>query len=304
MSALAEHLGRYLALRRALGFRLAQHEDVLRSFVSFVEARGGDSITVGAALAFASDTTESQAARRLSIIRVFARHLAAIDPSTEVQPKGCRPERRGRRAPHVFSCEEVTALMDAARRQRPELWGLSLATMVGLAFTTGLRPTEIRRLDRDDVSLGDGQLAVMHSKGGKSRLLPLHPSTVEALSDYAELRDLVVGGGETAFFVDRNGARIPAHVNSAAFARLRSEVAIPTAPGGRPARLGDLRHSFAVATMVDWHHAGVDVQRHLPVLSAYLGHLRPAHTYWYLEAVPELMAPIAERLAAAWEGQL
>lgn len=168
-----------------------------------------------------------------------------------------------------------------------------------------MRPGEAYRLDCDQVDLVAGELAVTSSKFAKSRVLPLHPTTVEALRDYRARRDLVARPGEVAMFLSRAGRRRVASAQAAAtFRSLLVATAIEAPPGRRPPRLYDLRHSFAVHTLIDWHQAGVDVQARLPVLSAYLGHLVPANTYWYLEAAPELMAVVAGRLAASWEAGL
>lgn len=169
---------------------------------------------------------------------------------------------------------------------------------------TGLRPGEVYRLGRSHVDFDDAQLRVMHSKHGKSRQIPLHPTTVTALRRYAGLRDRSFADPTSdGFFLTAEGTDVTSELVTDTFGRLLNAVPIHTPYGRRRPRLGDVRHSFAVSTLVSWHHAGVDVQRQLPVLSAFLGHNEPAATFWYLEATPELMAIAAARLESSWQGR-
>ena len=176
MTALAEQLERYLALRRALGFQLTEHGRVLGAFVADLERKGDTSVTVAAALAWASSAaTDNQAARRLSMLRRFAVYLSAFDPATEVPPINLGPAGPTRSRPYLYSAGEIGALLEAAAALRPERWAASVATLVGLMSATGIRPGEALRLERGHVDLDAGQLAVMHSKFGKSRQLPPPP---------------------------------------------------------------------------------------------------------------------------------
>lgn len=302
MSGLGEHLDGYLMLRRSLGYRLEEHGRVLPGFVLYAQARGQATVRNATALAWADEaSTDGARARRLSMLRGLARYLSAFDSNTEIPPRGpFGPGLRG--TPHIFSEAQIIRLMGAACGLAPIRFGVTMAALIGLMAATGLRPGEIRRLDRADVDLRAGQLTVWHSKFGRSRRLPLHDSTVAALSDYAASRDHTgLGPGDEAFFPDRKGAWLTAPVLSRAFRDLRQQASITARAGQRPARLGDLRHTFAVATLLSWHRAGVEAQQRLPVLSAYLGHVNPAQTYWYLQATPELMALVAERLERSME---
>lgn len=161
---------------------------------------------------------------------------------------------------------------------------------------TGIRPGEAYRLGRLDVDPDDAALAVVHSKHSKSRRIPLHPTTVTALGRYAAVRDREVQCETTTFFVTADGRPLDSHDVASTFRKLLLATASISPPPGRPGRVGDLRHSFAVSTLLSWHRSGADVPSRLPVLSAYLGHNDPHATYWYLEAVPELMALAARRL--------
>jgi integrase/recombinase XerD len=266
MSTLAAHVEGYLGIRRALGHRLQVHDRLLGDFVAYLAQRGHGRVTVDAAIGWASappEASAAQVARRLSVVRGFATYLVAFDPTTEVPPAHLVAPGAGRRTPYVFTAAEITALMSAARQLRPPLRAAGFTALIGLMACTGLRTSEAFRLDRCDLDLVDGLLLVRHSKYGKSRRIPLHPSTVAALARYR---------------------------------RLLAQAAITVPAGRRAPRLHDLRHAFAVATLRDWHADDLDVQASLPALSEYLGHLNPAHTYWYLEAVPELTAELAARL--------
>ena len=304
MSALSEHLDRYLALRRALGYKLDGHGRHLASFVAYLDELDQQTLTVHAALSWASKTGgESQVASRLSMVRGFATYLSGFDPGTEVPPARLVASGVSRVRPYLFSNRQIRVLMRAARALGPKQWGETMATLLGLLAATGLRPGEAYRLERSHVDLAGHQLAVMCSKDDKSRLLPLHASTVAALRRYAKRRDQLARRAEHAFFLSPTGrGGIASGHAAAAFRELLCATAIAAPPGRRPPRLYDLRHSFAVQTLIDWHRAGIDVQRQLPVLSAYLGHLVPANTYWYLEAAPELLAIVAKRLSPCFEG--
>lgn len=304
MTRLEDHLDRYLQLRRSVGYQLAEHGRLLPDFVRYAKSRGDTTVRTQTALAWADAACDGQRSRRLSFVRGFARYLTAFEPCTEVPPRGLRPDVRGRVAPHIYSPEEIVRLMNEALALRPAPLGATLQALIGLMASTGLRTGETRRLDREHVDLAGAQLTVWHSKSGRSRRLPLHESTVAALADYQALRDHAHPQPATqAFFVDGGGGRLDGPALSRAFRGLRAGAQIIAKSGQGPAVLGDLRHTFAVATLLSWHQQGHDVQRQLPVLSAYLGHVNPRQTFWYLEATPELMALVAERLERSWEAR-
>lgn len=303
MSPLTGHVAAYLGMRRALGYQFVEHERMLTDLAAAVDRRGETHLSVDAVLAWAvADGTVSrgQAARRLSVARRFAAYLAAFDPATEVPPVKLLPGGAERVTPFIFTPEQVQALITAARRLSPPLRAASVATLLGLLAATGMRPGEARRLDRDDVDLPDGLLMVRNSKFGKTRIVPLHASTVAALARYTRRRDrLCPHPTDPAFLLTADGTRMSAAALSGTFRRLRTQAGITVPPGQRPPRPHDLRHTFAVDTIAGWHAEGVDVQRRLPVLSTYLGHLNPANTYWYCQAVPQLMAVVADRVEAS-----
>jgi integrase/recombinase XerD len=302
MTSLADHLDRYLAVRRSVGYQLEEHGRVLPDFVRYAQSTGETTVRTQTALAWvAGASSDGQRGRRLSMVRGFARYLLAFDPATEIPPRGLGPDSQARSVPHIYSNDEIARLMNAAIALEPASFGVTMQALIGLIASTGLRPGETWRLDRQHVDLAGGQLTVWHSKFGRSRRLPLHESTVKALADYSMLRDRAHPQPSTeAFFLSPTGARLTSAVVSRAFRELRRRASIVTPVGQGPAVLGDLRHTFAVSTLLAWHRAGVDVQRQLPILSAFLGHVNPRQTFWYLEGTPELMALVAERLES-WE---
>lgn len=305
MSGLEDHLDRYLAVRRSLGYQLEDHRRVLPDFVRYAELRGETTVHTQTAIGWAAGAvSDGRRARRLSLVRCFARYMAAFEPTTEIPPRALGPADHVRPIPHIYSQEEIAGLMSAAAALQPVSFGATMQALIGLMAATGLRPGETWRLDRGHVDLAAGQLTVWHSKFGRSRRLPLHPSTVQALADYATVRDRFHPDPRSdAFFLSTTGVRLTSPIVSRAFRQLRNAAGIVTAAGQGPAVLGDLRHTFAVRTLLEWHRAGVDVQRQLPVLSAYLGHVNPRQSYWYLEGTPELMALVAEHLERCWEAR-
>ncbi len=306
MSELRQAINQYLALRRSLGFELREPETVLRRFVSFAEREGAAYITTDLVLRWTSEPSKAQPATWASwvaIVRRFARWWSATDPRTEVPPDGLLPHRFGRQPPYIYSNDEIERLVRAAA-QLPSANGmraLTYSTYFGLVAATGMRMSEGLALDRSDVDLDEGILTVRRTKFGKSRLIPLHTSTREALESYAAQRDRILRRVETpAFFVSEQGRRITQWSTRYNFARLSQQIGLrPPAGGhrhGHGPRLHDLRHRFAVRTLIEWYRTGLDVEREIPKLATYLGHVHVNDTYWYLEAVPELLQLATERL--------
>lgn len=300
-SVLAQHLSDYLAMRRALGFKLERSGALMAQFVGYLDSVGAGVITTEAALAWA---TEPQAAHvswwstRLAAVRLFAKYMVNIDPMTQVPSADLLPAPRLRATPFIYCPNDVTALMAAARTSTSvPLIAATYATLIGLLAVTGMRVGEAIDLDRDDVDLDDGVLVVRHGKFGKSRELVLHPSTVAAMRDYAALRDRTRPWTWTqAWFISSSGSRLNHKNVHERFHRLTQAAGLaPCSATCRP-RIHDLRHSFAVTTLLGWYHSGVSVQPRLPLLATYLGHVDPAGTYWYLTATPELMQAISQRL--------
>jgi integrase len=302
-SGLAQHLDDYLAMRRALGFKLRDYDHWLQQFVSYLDRISATAITVEAALAWATqpaDAAPKWLAMRLTMVRGFARYMAGIDPATEVPSTQLLPDPRSRATPFIYSSSDIAVLMRAARGSTnlPLAAASTYRTLLGLLAVTGMRLGEAINLDRDDVDLDEGVLMVRQGKFGKSRELALHPSTVTVLRDYAALRNRTRQRTRTAqpWFVSSNGSALSHSTVQHWFRRLtRSAGLLPRSATCRP-RIHDLRHTFAVNTLLGWYRAGVDVQARLPLLSTYLGHVDPTHTYWYLTATPELMQAVLHRL--------
>jgi len=305
MSALFAALENYLALRRSMGFKLERAGKLLAQFVAHCDATGAATVTIELALGWAMlprNRDSNWAAARLSVVRGFAKHLALLDERTEVPPADLLPARSHRATPYLYSEDEVRRLMAAAGELRSPLRRATSQTLLGLLWVSGMRIGEALRLDRDDVDLVQGVLVVRDSKFGKSRELPVHYSTTDALGCYARRRDELCSQARSpAFFISLAGSRIRYDNFHLAFLALVREAGIaPRSATCRP-RPHDLRHSFAVRTLIDWYRDGGNVESRLPQLSTYLGHVHPASTYWYLSAAPELLALAADRLEAATE---
>jgi integrase len=300
MSGLRGAVDDYLSVRRALGFQLVGAGRLLAQFADFAETVGADTITTDLALQWATlppGRSVTWHAQRLGAVRGFARWLQAIDPATQVPPADLLPARTRRTTPYLYSEADITALMGAAGRMRSPLAAATMQTFIGLVFATGLRRGEVLGLDRGDLDPDTGVLRVREAKFGKPRQLPLHASTVAALIDYATRRDRLCPRPRTAaLFVSSTGNRLSASTVSQTFRDLLRQTGIEhRAPERRP-RIHDARHTFAVTTLLGWYRDGGDVQARLPLLSTWLGHADPRHTYWYLHAAPELLASVADRL--------
>ena len=298
MSDLDRHLDDYLRVRRALGFKLAFPGRVLPQFVRYLQAAGASTVTVELAVAWAGLPAHVQPisrSHRLGAARSFARYLATVDPATEVPPRGIWPSAAPRRTPYLWSESDIGGLLAAARGLRPTLRATTLEALFGLLACSGMRVGEALRLGGQDVDLAAGVITVREAKFARSRLVPLHPSTTDALRSYADRRDrLCPKVISPAFFLSTAGTAPSYGSVLWAFVRLTTAMGLRTATA-RP-RIHDLRHSFAVRALVDWHRSGLDVEARLGVLSTYLGHVDAAGTYWYLSASPELMELAAARL--------
>lgn len=296
MSGLRAAAGDYLVMRRALGFKLTTQARHLMSFVAFCEERGVTQVTADLAIRWATSSgSEVYQARRLDTVRIFARHLKALDPATEVPPTDVLTHRQKRIPPFLYSTAEVTALMRAADALAPPLRAATWRTLIGLLAVTGMRQGEACRLRREDVDLGTGTVVILDSKFGKSRQVFLHPSAITALDAYQQTRHRAFTQAAT-FLVNSRGGPLDAGNIQHTFATLVAEAGIQAAPGQRAPRLHDLRHGYTIATMLDWYRDGGNVQARLPALSTWLGHVDPKSTYWYLQAVPELLTLAAGKL--------
>jgi len=298
----------YLQLRQSLGFTLYAARRALPTFAAFLDQRRAAHLTIALALEWAQANPAVRPvewARRLSFVRGFARHWSAQDPHTEVPPWRLLPYRPQRARPYLYTDAEVRRLLDAAQ-QLPSAHGLRGPTyhaLLGLLAVTGLRIGEALQLHAADVDLAAGVLTIRGAKFGKTRLVPIHPSTQRVLARYAARRDRVLDGRPAgSFFVSGRGNRLDKGAVHRTFYAVSRQVGLRGATASHGPRLHDFRHRFAVQTLLRWYRAGDDVERRLPLLSTYLGHGHVADTYWYLTACPELMGAAVQRLEARWEG--
>lgn len=301
----------YLAERRALGFDLTITGRRLLAFARYSDTHSPiGPLTIAAAVAWAREATRPSPitwARRLEIVRPFARYLRRTDPATEVPPTSLMGRAHRRLAPHVYTPGELHALIDEARRLSPRdgLRPDTMATLLGLLACTGVRISEALRLQRGDVDLDAGLLHIRLTKFRKARLVPLAPSAVDALRTYAARRDGRVPVPPTLAFFLVDGPRPLSYSKvRTAFGRIRRRLEWTDQ---RCPRIHDVRHTFACRRLLEWHRDGVDVDARLVDLSTYLGHARVSDTYWYLSGFPELLALVGERFerfaapgAGAW----
>lgn len=300
MSALSAHVEDYLRLRRGLGYKLERAGLVLPQFVAYLEAAGVATVTTDLAIAWSRLPAHANArywAQRLAIVRGFARYLQTIDAATQVPPPGVFPARRHRPAPYLWSQGDIAGLLAGARALPSPLRAATHEALFGLLAVSGMRVGEAVGLDRDNVDLDVGVITIREAKFDRSRLVPLHATAATALARYTGERDrLCPKPRSAAFFLSATGTRLDRNGVDKTLRVLTSAMGIRTATV-HP-RAHDLRHAFAVATLVRWMRSGADVDEHIAVLSTYLGHVSPADTYWYLSAAPELMELAAERLEA------
>ena len=291
----------YLKRRRGVGFELRIEGDELLRFARWTDARGHRGpVTTDLALGWArsaGQATPLYRARRLEIVRCFARHQAALEPGTEIPPSGILGPAHRRTAPYIYSSREIARLLALAGRLRSprRLRGRTYVALLGLLACTGLRISEALALDRTDLDLRAGVLVIRRTKFRKSRLVPLHPTATRALRAYLVCRDRSPSLGSAALFVDEAGQRPPYSTVRTVFRGLANRAIGATPSDRRRPRLHDLRHTFACQCLLRWYRGGHDVDHRMPALSTYLGHAKVSDTYWYLTGVPQLMAITARR---------
>ena len=312
MSTLREAVQHYLSLRRSLGFKLINVASILESFVAFAEGEAASHVTTDLTLRWIDLSTAKEPATlayRYNIVRRFAIWRSASDVHTEVPPKSLMPYRNQRKPPYIYSDEEIEKLVETARKlPSPKgLRGPTYATLFGLMAATGIRISEAVSLDRQDVDLEECVLSICKSKFGKSRLVPLHVTTRDALVNYTKTRDRILPRLQSdAFFVSDRGTRVKNWTARDNFAVVSRQIGLRKKIKGKRVgcgpRLHDMRHRFAARTLVDWYRAGINVEHEIHKLSTYLGHAHVNDTYWYLEAVPELLELATQRLMQERKG--
>jgi integrase/recombinase XerD len=309
MNTLRQALHEYLAMRRSLGFRLKRVTPRLLDFVAFMEQQRAPYITVPMALAWAKQPADAQLAtwaQHLSFVRSFARYRRATDPRTEVPPKDLLPYRPKRARPYLYSDREIRDLLRAAPKlQRRGLQPDTYYCLLGLMSVSGMRVSEVRNLELQDVDLKEEVLTIRGAKFGKDRLVPLHPSTCRVLARYLARRQRMWAkrAGPNYLFVSSRGNRLDDGDIRRTFHALSREIGLRGPTDSHGPRLHDLRHRFASLTLLRFYRAGEDPERRLPALSTYLGHVHWSDTYWYLSALPGLMREAVSRLERQWEEQ-
>ena len=307
MISLRKAVENYLTMRRSLGFKLRDMGYNLWHFVAFMEQQRASVITTELALRWAQqpqNVLPAQWAARLSFVRSFARYWSATDPRTEIPPMGLLPYRTKRATPYIYSNDEIQNLLEAARNLPPStgLRPLTYYSLFGLMAVTGMRISEVIRLDRTDIDLKQELLTVRLTKFSKSRLIPLHTSTVKKLKRYLHRRDQIYPRPSTTrLFLSNQGTPLTDCMARWTFVKLSRQIGLRKIGNSFGPRLHDLRHRFAVNTLLHWYQTGVDFEQRLPVLSTYLGHAHVTDTYWYLSAIPELLALTKDRLEKRWE---
>ncbi len=302
MSRLRTAAQDYLAMRRTLGFKLTSQGRLLMEFIDYCDQHQLAHVRTDAAIDWATNPVKGgddrvYHARRLMVVRIFARHLAAIDPATEIPPPDVLPYHYRRVTPHVFTTDEINALIVAADGLQPAMRAATWRTLLGLLVVSGMRISEACNLNVDDIDEGTGVVRIINSKFNKSRQVLLHASTLTALADYRQQRQMLCPSATTpALLINSYGDRLHSGNATHTFAELVDTAGIVARSGQRRPRLHDIRHSVAVWTLMGFYRDGGDVQARLPLLSTWLGHADPKSTYWYLQAVPELLALAVERL--------
>lgn len=301
MSALQAALDDYLGLRRALGHKLHEHERQLTRFVARLDDASATYVAMADTLAFVFDPAlnpaSSNPAKRLTAVRGFTRYLSALDPRTEVPPAGLVCYRPSRRVPYLFSDDDVAAVVRAARASTPFTFRAeTLASLIVLLAVTGIRVGEALRLDCCDVDGDQAVIKVRDTKFGKGRDVLVSASTVDALAAYRCRRDRR-RPATARLFVSLTGTPVVYSNFGHTFRQAVTAAGVGADWPTRP-RVHDLRHAFAVRTLLGWYRDGLDVEALLPRLSTYLGHREPRFTYHYLTATPELLGHAAARLDA------
>lgn len=301
--AVTARVEEFVALRRGLGYRSPSQERALRAFGRHLDQEGHEGpIRLESSLDWATTTASTDPcnpARRLTTVRGFLRHLAAIDGATGVPEPGLLGSTGHRKPPHIYSEAEISDLLQAAALLAPAggLRPHCYVALFGLIACTGLRISEALVLCCGDVDLDEAVLTVRAGKRGRTRLVPLHPSAVLPLTDYATQRRRRYGppSKDAAFFRTDRSEQISDSAAHHTFSVLRRQLGWTATGRTRVPRIHDLRHRMVVRRIQTWHAQNVNVDANIAVLATYLGHVEVRDLYWYLSAVPELMNIVAAR---------
>ena len=311
MTTLRQAVREYLGMRRDLGFKLRDAGKGLLDFARFMEQHRASYITQALALVWAQQASHAQPAYwagRLGFVRGFARYRSATDPRTQIPAQGLLPFRPKRARPYLYSDAEIRGLLSAALKmpyhhERGKLRPWIYYCLLGLLSVSGLRVSEARNLEVQDVDLKTALLTIRGAKFGKTRLVPLHRSTCRVLAEYIRRRNRHWRQRPVSphLFVSSSGHRLDGADIRRMFYALSRQIGLRGPCDSHGPRLHDLRHRFATRTLVRWYQSNQDPERKLPLLSAYLGHAHVADTQWYLNGSPELMREAMHRLEHRWE---
>ena len=300
MSALNDHVARYLRARRALGVKLERAGRLLPQLVAYLEAAEASTITRELAISWAKLPAGAHPqywASRLSIARGFAAYLQTIDPKAEIPPAGVFAVRYQRQTPYLWSQQDISRLLDSRARAASAVEGGQLRGAVRAARRDRHAPRRSARARARRRGSRGGVITIRRetAKLERARLVPLHPTTVRALERYARMRALLCPTPRSeTFFLSSVGTRLDRSAVAKTLRTLTTTLGLRTDTVHPTAH--QLRHSFAVSTLIDWQRRGVQIDEQIAVLSTYLGHVSPAESYWYLTATPELMDSAAQRL--------
>ena len=302
MPSLSQHLEAYLELRQHLGFKMRDASIELRKFVCFAMNAKAPFVTIKLALECATQPTGCQPAQwtaRLGMVRRFAGYLCAVDPRTEIPPRGLLSHRYHRKSPYLYTDGEVAQLIHAAQ-EMPSPKGLraaSYSTLFGLLAVTGMRLGEAIGLDSRDVDLDQGLMRVRQAKFNKSRWVPVHSTTQERLKQYSQLRNQIFPHPQShGFLLSERGTRLTGWAVRRWFNILSYQIGLREPTDHHGPRIHDLRHRFVIRTLCRWYRSNYNIEAHLPELTTYIGHGHVRDTYWYISATPELLLLATERL--------
>lgn len=301
MKSLAHAVTEYINYRRKLGFTLHNDKLILNHFVEYLKVKKAKYVTVKHAIAFAKLNPRASRvwwAVRLATIKRFAEYWIYSDTRTEIPTQCLGSTTYSRRAPYIYSDDEIERILECCKSSSSiyEIERYSYFIWYGLMAVTGMRIGEVARLDRNDLNLAQRVITIRNSKFNKSRHIPLHRSTVEALTRYLNYRDHYTPKSKTMrLFINRQGTQLSPDRVRKVFRKLLCEVGIQRNSDGRP-RIMDFRHTLAVNTLIRWYRRRINIDQYIPLLSTYLGHTRLKHTYWYITATPELLKLIASHL--------
>ncbi|MDF9399761.1 tyrosine-type recombinase/integrase [Vibrio sp. 1180_3] len=292
----------YLHSRRDFGYKLTSDGQILKAFAIYAEEQNAtlplDLNLVQKWAALAPSGSDIAIARRMAMVRVFSKYLHLINPTSPVVPIKLIGRTHRRLPPFIFNQSTISACMAAASDLLPAygIRSLTLHTMLGLLVSSGLRPGEAVRLNKDDFDIANGTLTITQSKNWHRRIVPLDGTTVRMLCDYCAVRALFepLKHADSLFLMD-NGEGLSIKAADHAFKIIREKVHLDHKVNGRYPRLYDFRHTFVCRRIQAWYEAGQDVNAYIPQLSRYLGHKKIQDTYWYITATPELMRLAANR---------